>query len=101
MSGLGNPPPLRLDGEMTEPNLITDWMSIDGVGGSDIGKDLKFCNEVMIAINRHPDRRAVVKRKSNCYRVVDYSKPIKMKCHRSSVDHSLIIGWEPMERETA
>ena len=71
---------------MREPNIITKgWLSLS---------DLQFCEDVAAAINRDPNRRAVVKRKGCCCRVVDYSEPIReQRCKR---DYGPIIGWEPM-----
>ncbi len=78
---------------MTEPNVITHgkkgngWLSLT---------DLQFCEDVAAAINRDPNRRAVVKRKSNCCRVVDFSRPIRVAAHKTTACHGTIIGWEPM-----
>lgn len=61
--------------------------------------DLRFCETVRDAINRHPNRRAVVKRLKNglICQVVDYSKPIRAEKHSLTIDPNLIIGWEPIE----
>ncbi len=79
---------------MTEPNIITHgkkgngWLPLTG---------LQFCEDVRDAINRDPNRRAAVKRKSNCCRVVDFSRPIRVAGHKTTAYHGTIIGWEPMD----
>ncbi len=78
---------------MTEPNIITHgkkgngWLPLT---------DLQFCEGVRDAINRDPNRRALVKKKSNCCRVVDFSRPIRVAGHKTTAYHGTIIGWEPM-----
>lgn len=94
---------------MTEPNEITVWMHVSGRGqvkcekcGSlykDAINGLVFCEEVITAISRDPNRRAEIERhktKPWC-RVVDYSEPIKVAGYRRKMDHGNIIGWKPME----
>ncbi len=79
---------------MTEPNIITKgnkgngWLPLS---------DLQFCEDVAAAINCDPNRRAVVKRKGCCCRVVDYSKPIRVAGHKAIANHGTIVAWEPME----
>ncbi len=79
---------------MTEPNIITKGKK--GYGWLPLS-DLQFCEDVRDAINRDPDRRAVVKRKGCCCRVVDYSTPIKWKSYHGEHEFNIIIGWKPME----
>ena len=89
---------------MTEPKIITDWLHIDGLDlyypdGRGKGSGRKYCDDLVAAINRHPDRRAEVKQHKTrrLCRVVDYSEPVKCKSYHSATEFNIIVGWEPME----
>lgn len=85
---------------MIEPNIITVWMHVNGRGQKDAINGLVFCEEIVAAINRDPDRRAEIephKDRPWC-RVIDYSRPIKVRGYKSAEpDANLIIDWEPMK----
>lgn len=83
---------------MTEPIIITIWMHVTGRGQKDAIVGLKFCDDLVVAINRDSDRRAEVathKTRPWC-RVVDYSTPQKQKSYCGHVEYNLITGWVPM-----
>ena len=85
---------------MIEPNDITIWMHVDGRSKYQIVKGIDFCEQVVVAINRDPNRRPEVKyhKIRNWCKVVDYSVPIKHKSYHGSCEFNLITGWRPMER---
>lgn len=72
-----------------EPQEIT--------GPFPIATSLKFCEGVVKAINRNPNRRAKVKRDGLECQMLDYSVPIRETGHGTKKDQNVIIGWEPME----
>ena len=80
---------------MTEPNIITQG-NRGGYGWLPIS-DLAFCKGVVAAINRDPDRRAKLELRSNKCRVVDYSRPIRVRREGGKRDSGPILGWELIE----
>ncbi len=61
------------------------WLGLD---------DLQFCEGVVKAINRDPNRRARVERNGVLCRVVDYAVPVVVGGYGHNIDHGKIIGWK-------